>query len=92
MPLNHQQTYLLNRLPSRYSYHPDEEPEPARIQAARKMIEAWDTRQTTQAKDLEKKYNQALNAVREAIYFKPPGDALKVVKDFEEKFGLVPKS
>lgn len=92
MPLNHQQTYLLNRLPGRYSYHPDKPEEPIKVQQARRIIEAHDAKQATQRKDFEKKYNQALNAVREAIYFKPPGDALKVVKDFEEKFELAPKS
>lgn len=92
MPLNHQQQYLLNRLPGRYSYHPDKPEEPIKITNARKIIEAHDEKQKTLRAQAEKKYNQALTSVREAIYFKPPGDALKAAKDFEEKFGIAPKS
>jgi hypothetical protein len=94
MPINHQQSYLLNRLPGRYdrpkTYDP-EPPEPAKVQAARETIKTYEDKQQAQNKEAEKKWHQAQAAVREAIYFKPAGDALKAVQDFEKQFGLVPK-
>jgi hypothetical protein len=91
MPLNHQQSYLLNRLPGRYYRPKIDDPEPAKVQAARETIKTYEDKQQAQNKEAENKWHQAQAAVREAIYFWPAGDALKAVQDFEKQFGLVPK-
>ena len=51
--------------------------------AAREIVEAWENKQEVKCKADEKAWNARLTAVREAIYFKQAGDALKAVKDFE---------
>ena len=83
MALTHHQSYLLRRLPGRYLPTLPSEPEPAKVQAARKIVQAWEEKKKAKRVEEEKKWNAMLGAVREAIYFKPPEDALKAVKELE---------
>ena len=87
MALNDQQKYLMERLPKMYSYRKEIKPEiePAEIKKARKLVKDWDNKQIDKSNARDKRMEDALKSAREAIYFKPAGDALKVVKALEDK-------
>jgi hypothetical protein len=89
MAIGAQQSYLLNRLPSRYDLKTTDPAEPAKVQAARKVIEEYDAKRSVDRKEREKKWNDLLKEAKEAIYFKPAGDALKVVREVERQMELL---
>lgn len=84
--LNEQQKYLLNRLPNRYDFKITEVSEPSEVKQARKIIAAFTERVDKQGDERKRKFHKSLVVAREAIYFKPANDALKVVRDLEAEF------
>ena len=86
--LTEQQSYLLNRMPKTYDYRKflkAESAEPARIVKARKLISDWERKQEDSRDAQEKKFESLLAEAREAVYFKPPEQALLAVKALEAK-------
>lgn len=84
--LNQQQNYLLSRLPRQYDVTPLEVPEPAEVKAAKKIIERHEKHASDLRCEHQKKYKKALEAAREAIYFKKPEEALAAVRSLEAQF------
>lgn len=86
MALNEQQKYLLNRLPNKHDYKHLDEQDPADVKKSRATIAAHDERVARQRLARERKFKKAIEAAREAIYFKPESEALKAVKALETEF------
>jgi len=88
--LTKQQEYLLQRIPKIYDIraHNHTVVESAEVVKARKLIEAHETYLNKKVKALEVRATKAINEAREAVYFKSPQDALKIIKALEAEFGI----
>lgn len=84
--LDEQQKYLLGRLPNRYDLKEPEELEPAEVKQARKAIEAHTKKVSEKKCARNNAFKKAVEAAREAIYFKKPEDALALVRALEAEF------
>jgi len=84
--LTEQQKYLLDRLPSTYNLKAPITAEPATVQRAREVIAAFEEKKQKAFSERKVRFHKNLTAVREAIYFKPSGDALRMVQDLETDF------
>ena len=88
MALNHQQNYLLERLPKLYDLkNSKDDTEPKEVVHARKVIAIYTEKTSKQRVDREKHLKKVIAAAKEAIYFKPSEEALEVVKRVEAEWG-----
>lgn len=87
-----QRKYLTDRINTHYHnlYHEksEDEPEPPKIVAARKLIDEWEDKVEAEAKAHQSTVRKALKAkvakLTEALLFEATDDAIRKVAEFEE--------
>lgn len=84
--MNEEKKYLLNRLPGRYSLKRPPVADTPEVKKARKLVEDFGARLDKEHEDRQRKFNKAVKAAREAIYFKEPQKALEAIKALEAEF------
>jgi len=83
--LTAQQNYLLERLPKLYNWRKKSKPEPVAITKARQLVKNYEKTAVEIDAKLEAEAKRLITLAQEAIYFKPSGDALKMLQETEEK-------
>lgn len=83
--LTAQQSYLLNRIPSRYDLADlPVEPEPAVVKKARKLIKQYDEQREKKQCEHRKRQEALIRKAKEAVYFDEPKKALAIVQQVEK--------
>jgi hypothetical protein len=89
--LTEQQKYLLARLPRSYDLNYKDGPDPVAVVRANKVISDHVDKTRIKKDEWDKKVSGSLEEAREAIYFKNPVDALKVIQKMEQDLGITPR-
>ena len=82
--LTSQQQYLLQRIPNTYQMGHEEQPPPAEVKQAQKVVERWDKEQSFRRCQAEKRNEALIRKAREAVYFSEPEKALAIIQQCEK--------